>query len=138
MKKLLLLSLLLIGCNDSNHGDLSIFNDPTPEQFAEWVAIDSAYYKQVLPLVDIHKKYSALNPYGSNPWKNSRFHLEYSDLTWRGYLENEAMKDEIFDEIEFINEEQYSEALKKYRKEMDTFGRYEKMINDIVGWKVGN
>ena len=52
MKKLLLLSVLFISCdNPENHGNLSIFKTPTSEQFDKWLEIDSVYIDMVSPMV---------------------------------------------------------------------------------------
>ena len=70
MKKLLLLSLLIISCDiPENHGNLSIFKTPTPEQFNKWAEIDSAYVKMVPTLVDVYKGSAKLN-FNGNPWGN--------------------------------------------------------------------
>ena len=84
MKKLLLLSLLFISCNNpENHGNLSIFEDPTPEQVAEWAIIDSVYKTTIKDMVNVYKRSSKLN-FNGNPWENKEFQNKYSDLTWRG------------------------------------------------------
>ncbi len=83
MKRLLLLSLLFLGCNNpNNHGNLSIFKTPTPEQFNKWVEVDSSYINMVSPMVDVYKGSAKLN-FNGNPWINKEFQSEYSDLTWR-------------------------------------------------------
>ena len=79
MKRLVLLFLLFIGCeNFENHGDLSIFKDPTPEQVAEWSIIDSIYKTTITDMVNVYKRSSKLN-FNGNPWENREFQREYSD-----------------------------------------------------------
>ena len=57
MKRLVLLFLLFIGCEDiENHGDLSIFTDPTPEQLDEWAIIDSVYKTTLTDMVNVYKR----------------------------------------------------------------------------------
>ena len=73
MKKSLLLLILFISCdNPENHGNLSIFETPTLEQFDKWLEIDSAYIKMVSPMVDVYKGSAKLN-FNGNPWENKRF-----------------------------------------------------------------
>ena len=120
--------MLVIGCNDSNHGDLSIFNDPTPEQFAEWIAIDSTYIKGVLPMVDLYKESGSYN-LNENPWNNNRFQLEYSELTWRGLLD-------YINYYSVLYEEWGSEKTNKHLDSLNN--RYEQMSKDLFDWKLGN
>ena len=83
MKKLLILSFLIISCdNPENHGNLSIFETPSSEQFDKWLEIDSVYIDMVTPMVKVYKGSAKLN-FNGNPWENKSFQSEYSDLTWR-------------------------------------------------------
>ena len=81
MKRLLLLSLLFISCQNNDHGNLSIFKDPTPEHVAKWGEVASTYYIPLQPMLDLYKREGKSN-FRGNPWENDRFRLEYSELTW--------------------------------------------------------
>ena len=84
MRKLLFLIILFTACDSSeNHGNLSIFNEPSEEQLSKWIEIDSAYINMVQPMVDVYRGSAKLN-FNGNPWKNKNFQSKYSDLTWRG------------------------------------------------------
>ena len=62
MKKLLILSFLIISCdNPENHGNLSIFETPSSEQFDKWLEIDSVYIDMVTPMVKVYKGSAKLN-----------------------------------------------------------------------------
>ncbi|MBT7694815.1 MAG: hypothetical protein HN751_01110, partial [Cryomorphaceae bacterium] len=99
MKKLLLLSLIFISCaNPENHGNLSIFKTPTPEQFDKWLEIDSVYIDMVTPMVKVYKGSAKLN-FNGNPWKNKSFQSEYSDLTWRELYNYVIYSKEIYNEL---------------------------------------
>ena len=125
MKRLLLLSLLIIGCNSDNHGNLSIFKDPSPEQFAKWVEVDSAYYKGVLGMVDLYKSSGELN-FNGNPWENRRFQLEYSELTWRGLYDFVNYYSELYDEL----------GQEKAEKILDSINhRFDQLREDLIIWK---
>jgi len=125
MKRLLLLSLLIIGCNSDNHGNLSIFKDPSPEQFAKWVEVDSTYYKGVLDMVDLYKSSGELN-FNGNPWENRRFQLEYSELTWRGLYDFVNYYSELYDEL----------GQEKAEKILDSINhRFDQLREDLIIWK---
>ena len=96
MKKLLLLSVLFISCdNPENHGNLSIFETPTLEQFDKWLEIDSVYIDMVSPMVKVYKGSAKLN-FNGNPWENKSFQSEYSDLTWRELYDYVIYSKEIY------------------------------------------
>ena len=84
MRKLLLLIILLTSCDNSdNHGNLSIFDEPSEEQLSKWIEIDSAYINMVQPMVDVYRGSAKLN-FNGNQWENKNFQSKYSELTWRG------------------------------------------------------
>ena len=129
MKKLLLLSLLFIGCdNADSHGNLSIFEDPSPEKFAEWVAVDSTYYRAVLPMVDLYKGSAKLN-FNGNPWKNRRFQLEYSELTWRSLYDFVNYYSDLYDEVGIEEGDKILDSLNN---------RFDQMRDDLITWKEEN
>ena len=126
MKKLLLISLLIVSCdNPENHGNLSIFKTPTPEQFNKWAEIDSAYVKMVPTLVDVYKGSAKLN-FNGNPWENKRFQSEYSDLTWR----------ELYDHVKYFTK-LYSElGYEEGEKVLDSINsRFDQLRDDLITWK---
>ena len=126
MKKLLLLSLLIIGCNNAdNHGNLSIFKEPSPENFAKWIEVDSSYYKGVLPMVDLYKSSGKLN-FNGNPWENRRFHLEYSELTWRGLYDFVNYYSDLYNEVSQEEAEKHLDSLNH---------RFDQMREDLIYWK---
>ena len=126
MRKLLFLIVLFIACDSSdNHGNLSIFKDPNPEQFAKWVEVDSAYYKGVLGMVDLYKSSGKLN-FNGNPWENRRFQLEYSDLTWRGLYDYVNYFSDLYDEVGREEAEKILDSLNN---------RFDQMRDDLIIWK---
>jgi len=126
MKKLLLLFLLFIGCNNpNNHGNLSIFKDPSPEQFAKWIAFDSVYIKTVLPMVNVYKGSSKLN-FNGNPWENRRFHLKYSELTWRGLYDYVNLYSEVYNKFGFEEGEKILDSINNI---------YDQMRDELIIWK---
>ena len=126
MRNLLLLIILLTSCDNSdNHGNLSIFKDPNPEQFAKWVEVDSAYYKGVLGMVDLYKSSGKLN-FNGNPWENRRFQLEYSDLTWRGLYDYVNYYSDLYDEVGREEAEKILDSLNN---------RFDQMRDDLIIWK---
>jgi len=126
MKKLLLLSILFISCNNpENHGNLSIFETPTLEQFDKWLEIDSAYIKMVSPMVDVYKGSAKLN-FNGNPWENKRFQSEYSDLTWR----------ELYDYVKYFTEIYNELGYEEGEKVLDSVNnRFDQMRDDLITWK---
>ena len=124
MKRLLIISLLIIGCQNDDHGNLSIFEDPSPEQFAEWVEVDSTYYIAVLPMVDLYKREGESNIRG-NGWENSRFQLEYSELTWRG----------LYDYVNYYSDLYLEWGEEKTNKHLDSLNhRFEQFREDLAFW----
>ena len=125
MKRLLIISLLIIGCQNDDHGNLSIFEDPTPEQFAKWVEVDSTYYIAVLPMVDLYKREGESNIRG-NGWENSRFQLEYSELTWRG----------LYDYVNYYSDLYLEWGEEKTNKHLDSLNhRFEQLREDLFNWE---
>ncbi|MBT3503993.1 MAG: hypothetical protein HOC22_01695 [Cryomorphaceae bacterium] len=126
MNRLLLLSLLFIGCdNPDNHGNLSIFKTPTPEQFNEWAEIDSTYVNMVSPMVDVYKGSAKLN-FNGNPWENKSFQSEYSDLTWR----------ELYDYVKYFTEIYSEVGYEEGEKVLDSINnRFDQMRDDLITWK---
>jgi hypothetical protein len=121
MKKLLLLSLLFISCdNPENHGNLSIFDTPSSEQFDKWLEIDSVYIDMVSPMVKVYKGSAKLN-FNGNPWENKSFQSEYSDLTWR-----ELYAKEIYNELGYQEGEKFLDSLNN---------RFDQMRDDLITWK---
>ena len=129
MKRLVLLFLLFIGCeNIENHGDLSIFKDPTPEQLAEWAIIDSVYKTTITDMVNVYKRSSKLN-FNGNPWENKEFQNEYSDLTWRGLYDYYINITAIYQE----------HGWEEGNKILDsTPSRFDQLRDDLITWKEEN
>ena len=126
MKKLLLLSLIFISCdNPENHGNLSIFKTPTPEQFDKWLEIDSVYIDMVTPMVKVYKGSAKLN-FNGNPWENKSFQSEYSDLTWRELYNYVIYSKEIYNELGYQEGEKFLDSLNN---------RFDQMRDDLITWK---
>ena len=129
MKKLLLLSLLFVASdNIDNHGNLSIFNEPTEEQLNKWVEIDSAYISMVQPMVDVYKGSAKLN-FNGNPWENKNFQSKYSDLTWRGLYDYVKYFTELYNDVGYEEGEKVLDSLNN---------RFDQMRNDLITWKEEN
>ena len=126
MKKLLLLSLLFISCdNPENHGNLSIFETPSSEQFDKWLEIDSVYIDMVSPMVKVYKGSAKLN-FNGNPWENKSFQSEYSDLTWRELYDYVIYSKEIYNELGYQEGEKFLDSLNN---------RFDQMRDDLITWK---
>ena len=126
MKKLLLLSVLFISCdNPENHGNLSIFETPTSEQFDKWLEIDSVYIDMVSPMVKVYKGSAKLN-FNGNPWENKSFQSEYSDLTWRELYDYVIYSKEIYNELGYQEGEKFLDSLNN---------RFDHMRDDLITWK---
>ena len=126
MKKLLILSFLIISCdNPENHGNLSIFKTPTPEQFDKWLEIDSVYIDMVTPMVKVYKGSAKLN-FNGNPWENKSFQSEYSDLTWRELYDYVIYSKEIYNELGYQEGEKFLDSLNN---------RFDQMRDDLITWK---
>ena len=126
MKKLLLLSLIFISCdNPENHGNLSIFKTPTPEQFDKWLEIDSVYIDMVTPMVKVYKGSAKLN-FNGNPWENKSFQSEYSDLTWRELYNYVIYSKEIYNELGYQEGEKFLDSLNN---------KFDQMRDDLITWK---
>ena len=126
MKKLLLLSLIFISRdNPENHGNLSIFKTPTPEQFDKWLEIDSVYIDMVTPMVKVYKGSAKLN-FNGNPWENKSFQSEYSDLTWRELYDYVIYSKEIYNELGYQEGEKFLDSLNN---------RFDQMRDDLITWK---
>ena len=129
MKRLVLLFLLFIGCeNIENHGDLSIFTDPTPEQLDEWAIIDSVYKTTLTDMVNVYKRSSKLN-FNGNPWENKEFQNEYSDLTWRGFYDYYINITAIYQEYGWEEGNTILDSLNN---------RFDQMRDDLITWKEEN
>ena len=126
MKKLLLLSVLFISCdNPENHGNLSIFETPTSEQFDKWLEIDSVYIDMVSPMVKVYKGSAKLN-FNGNPWENRSFQSEYSDLTWRELYDYVIYSKEIYNKLGYQEGEKFLDSLNN---------RFDQMRDDLITWK---
>ena len=126
MKKILLLSLLFISCdNPENHGNLSIFKTPTSEQFNKWLEIDSIYIDMVTPMVKVYKGSAKLN-FNGNPWENKSFQSEYSDLTWRELYDYVIYSKEIYNELGYQEGGKFLDSLNN---------RFDQMRDDLIIWK---
>jgi hypothetical protein len=126
MKKLLLLSVLFISCdNPENHGNLSIFKTPTSEQFDKWLEVDSVYIDMVSPMVKVYKGSAKLN-FNGNPWENKSFQSEYSDLTWRELYDYVIYSKEIYNELGYQEGEKFLDSLNN---------RFDQMRDDLITWK---
>ena len=126
MQKLLLLSLLFISCdNPENHGNLSIFDTPSSEQFDKWLEIDSVYIDMVSPMVKVYKGSAKLN-FNGNPWENKSFQSEYSDLTWRELYDYVIYSKEIYNELGYQEGEKFLDSLNN---------RFDQMRDDLITWK---
>ena len=126
MKKLLILSFLIISCdNPENHGNLSIFETPSSEQFNKWLEIDSVYIDMVTPMVKVYKGSAKLN-FNGNPWENKRFQSEYSDLTWRELYDYVIYSKEIYNELGYQEGEKFLDSLNN---------RFDQMRDDLITWK---
>ena len=126
MKKLLLLSVLFISCdNPENHGNLSIFKTPTSEQFDKWLEIDSVYIDMVSPMVKVYKGSAKLN-FNGNPWENKNFQSKYSDLTWRELYDYVIYSKEIYNELGYQEGEKFLDSLNN---------RFDQMRDDLITWK---
>ena len=126
MKKILLLSVLFISCeNPENHGNLSIFETPSSEQFDKWLEIDSVYIDMVSPMVKVYKGSAKLN-FNGNPWENKSFQSEYSDLTWRELYDYVIYSKEIYNELGYQEGEKFLDSLNN---------RFDQMRDDLITWK---
>ena len=126
MKKLLLLSVLFISCdNPENHGNLSIFDTPSSEQFDKWLEIDSVYIDMVSPMVKVYKGSAKLN-FNGNPWENKSFQSKYSDLTWRELYDYVIYSKEIYNELGYQEGEKFLDSLNN---------RFDQMRDDLITWK---
>lgn len=126
MKKILLLSVLFISCdNPENHGNLSIFDTPSSEQFDKWLEIDSVYIDMVSPMVKVYKGSAKLN-FNGNPWENKSFQSEYSDLTWRELYDYVIYSKEIYNELGYQEGEKFLDSLNN---------RFDQMRDDLITWK---
>ncbi|MDA8630143.1 hypothetical protein N9L42_00920 [Flavobacteriaceae bacterium] len=126
MKKLLILSFLIISCdNPENHGNLSIFETPSSEQFDKWLEIDSVYIDMVTPMVKVYKGSAKLN-FNGNPWENKSFQSEYSDLTWRELYDYVIYSKEIYNELGYQEGEKFLDSLNN---------RFDQMRDDLITWK---
>ena len=126
MKKILLLSVLFISCdNPENHGNLSIFETPTSEQFDKWLEIDSVYIDMVTPMVKVYKGSAKLN-FNGNPWENKSFQSEYSDLTWRELYDYVIYSKEIYNELGYQEGGKFLDSLNN---------RFDQMRDDLITWK---
>jgi hypothetical protein len=126
MKKLFLLSLIFISCdNPENHGNLSIFKTPTSEQFDKWLEIDSIYIDMVSPMVKVYKGSAKLN-FNGNPWENKSFQSKYSDLTWRELYDYVIYSKEIYNELGYQEGEKFLDSLNN---------RFDQMRDDLITWK---
>ena len=126
MKKLLILSLLIISCdNPENHGNLSIFETPSSEQFDKWLEIDSVYIDMVTPMVKVYKGSAKLN-FNGNPWENKSFQSEYSDLTWRELYDYVIYSKEIYNELGYQEGGKFLDSLNN---------RFDQMRDDLITWK---
>ena len=126
MKKLLLLSVLFISCdNPENHGNLSIFKTPSSEQFDKWLEVDSVYIDMVSPMVKVYKGSAKLN-FNGNPWENKSFQSKYSDLTWRELYDYVIYSKEIYNELGYQEGEKFLDSLNN---------RFDQMRDDLITWK---
>ena len=126
MKKIILLSVLFISCdNPENHGNLSIFKTPTSEQFDKWLEIDSVYFDMVSPMVKVYKGSAKLN-FNGNPWENKSFQSKYSDLTWRELYDYVIYSKEIYNELGYQEGEKFLDSLNN---------RFDQMRDDLITWK---
>ena len=126
MKKLLLLLVLFISCdNPENHGNLSIFDTPSSEQFDKWIEIDSVYIDMVSPMVKVYKGSAKLN-FNGNPWENKSFQSKYSDLTWRELYDYVIYSKEIYNELGYQEGEKFLDSLNN---------RFDQMRDDLITWK---
>ena len=126
MKKLLILSFLIISCdNRENHGNLSIFETPSSEQFNKWLEIDSVYIDMVTPMVKVYKGSAKLN-FNGNPWENKSFQSEYSDLTWRELYDYVIYSKEIYNELGYQEGGKFLDSLNN---------RFDQMRDDLITWK---
>ena len=126
MKKLLLLSVLFISCdNPENHGNLSIFETPTSEQFDKWLEIDSVYIDMVSPMVKVYKGSAKLN-FNGNPGENKSFQSEYSDLTWRELYDYVIYSKEIYNELGYQEGGKFLDSINN---------RFDQMRDDLITWK---
>jgi hypothetical protein len=126
MQKLLLLSVLFISCdNPENHGNLSIFETPSSEQFDKWLEVDSVYIDMVSPMVKVYKGSAKLN-FNGNPWENKSFQSEYSDLTWRELYDYVIYSKEIYNELGYQEGEKFLDSLNN---------RFDQMRDDLITWK---
>jgi hypothetical protein len=126
MKKLLLLTLVFISCdNPENHGNLSIFETPSSEQFDKWLEVDSVYIDMVSPMVKVYKGSAKLN-FNGNPWENKSFQSKYSDLTWRELYDYVIYSKEIYNELGYQEGEKFLDSLNN---------RFDQMRDDLITWK---
>ena len=126
MKKLLLLLVLFISCdNPENHGNLSIFETPSSEQFDKWLEVDSVYIDMVSPMVKVYKGSAKLN-FNGNPWENKSFQSKYSDLTWRELYDYVIYSKEIYNELGYQEGEKFLDSLNN---------RFDQMRDDLITWK---
>jgi len=126
VRKLLLLIILLTSCDNSdNHGNLSIFDEPSEEQLSKWIEIDSAYINMVQPMVDVYRGSAKLN-FNGNPWENKKFQSKYSDLTWRGLYDYVKYFTELYNDIGYEDGEKVLDSLNN---------RFDQMRDDLIIWK---
>ena len=129
MRKLLFLIILFTSCDSSNnHGNLSIFIEPSEEQLSKWIEIDSAYISMVQPMVDVYRGSAKLN-FNGNPWENKEFQREYSDLTWRG----------LYDYYNYITDTYKEYGFEEGEKILDSlYSRFDQMRDELITWKEEN
>ncbi|MFL2633615.1 MAG: hypothetical protein ACJ0OM_01340 [Candidatus Marisimplicoccus sp.] len=126
MRKLLFLIILIISCDSpNNHGNLSIFDEPSVKQLSKWIEVDSAYISMVQPMVDVYEGSAKLN-FNGNPWENKNFQSKYSDLTWRGLYDYVKYFTELYNDIGYEEGEKVLDSLNS---------RFDQMRDDLIIWK---
>lgn len=101
MKKLLLLSLLvLFGCS-SPIGELSYFEYPKEVQFNKWIEVDTLYYSALKTREELDEW--SLNDNGENFFENTAKKLKFNKITWADIVEYEVLYSEVINEV--LNED---------------------------------
>lgn len=101
MRKLLLLSLLFIGCGQSSVGELSYFEYPKEAQFNKWVEVDTLYYSALKTREELDEW--SLNDNGENFFENTAKKLKFNKITWADIVKYEKLYSEVINEV--LNED---------------------------------
>lgn len=126
MKRIILILLLFTSCNKpENHGNLSIFKEPSIDQLEKWINVDSVYNSTIKEMINVYKQSAKLN-FNGNPWENKKFQSKYSDLTWRGLYDYYKYFSNLYKEYGFQEGEKILDSINN---------RFDQFRDDIITWK---